>query len=722
MKSNNNNTKKNRRISQILIETFDSNKKKDRKKDGIQETIKNSDLYKKNIISSKERIIFFYKMKYSLKKKISSIYLDTSTNYNKMIINNILTNRISVIKEKYTEMLNEIESNDLLIKYIPKKNVHFYLKYLVVVYDKFYIPYPNYFKDIYIYSFMSQYLLKKQKILDETKENNKYIYIQQKIQKLFSNNPKETKILSSHLSSSDSENENFGKSKYIKGHDIDAENSQKSLDKLQDLLGKFNEDENKKHLRIYIRARSKSIKNIDTLFINYFKLNKPKKIKWKELYEIQNKKIMRNKKRKGTEVKINRNKVVIEKVVEKYKNKKILNKKTTIEERRKTLIDKKNEITEIKRILTQNDVGKNNKILDVVKRGFLFINDNEKNKNNNKTNLLIRSYNKNDIKCEEDKIDTNKDLEIKIKQILHKLSQNNHNHNYYYGENTNLLKKQKYIIKNLNDCLNEYRFYNTIINNSVEKQNYYEKKVIPGLFNNKVNILNNNQNLDIKIENSNKQKNYPSIMNFTPVRTKYSDKNTYTFCKKLYQKKNIYPDKKVKLNLLVNFNNKNRNYTERILFENEKTTQKIINNQMERLENSIYHYYKTLKNQRKPLTRYKLNNYNNINLSDINSKNKIKNKKNENIVMPRNKDLDYYNNNSNRKIQTYVKKNKDKLLIISLNNDKSINNIINDNIYSKDKNNESIKKVNKNTFFSYNNCKNQKPIKINFSKTLTIRK
>ena len=403
MKSYNNNIKKNKRISQLLIETFNTNKKQDAKLDG---PIKNSELYKKNIISSKERIIFFYKMKYSLKKKISSIYLDTSTNYNKMIINNILANRISVIKEKYTEMLNEIETNDLLIKYIPKKNVHFYLKYLVVVYDKFYIPFPNYFKDIYIYYFMSQYLLKKQKIINETRENNKYIYIQKKIQNLFSNQ-KEAKILSSHLSNSDSDYENFGKLKYMKGHDINAENSQKSWDKLQDLLDKFKEDENRKKLRIYIRARSKSIKNIDTLFINYSELKKPKKIKWKELYEIQNKKMTRNKKRKGTEVKVNRNKVVIEKVVEKCKNKRLL-KKRTIEERRKNLLDKKNEITEIKRILTLNDVEKNNKILDVVKRGFLFINDNDndKNRNKKKTNL-INSYNKNDT--EEDKIETNKD-------------------------------------------------------------------------------------------------------------------------------------------------------------------------------------------------------------------------------------------------------------------------------------------------------------------------
>jgi hypothetical protein len=154
-------------------------------------------------------------------------------------------------------------------------------------------------------------------------------------------------------------------------------------------------------------------------------------------------------------------------------------------------------MNEIRRILSINDVGKNNKILDVVKRGFIFLNEND-NDNVNKTKLSISSYNKKNIKkFEENMIETNK--EIKIKQKL------NYN-NYYKGEKYyNLFKNRNYIIKNLNNCLNEYRFYNKIVHNSIEKQKYYEKKVIPGLFNNKFNILSNNQNTCYKNENINKK-------------------------------------------------------------------------------------------------------------------------------------------------------------------------------------------------------------------------
>ena len=100
-----------------------------------------------------------------------------------MIINNILSNNISRIKEKYIEMLNEIESNDLLVKYLSKKDLFYFLNYLVVVYDKFYIQYPNYLKDPKIYNFMSKYLLKKQKMLDINKENNKILLIKKKLKK-----------------------------------------------------------------------------------------------------------------------------------------------------------------------------------------------------------------------------------------------------------------------------------------------------------------------------------------------------------------------------------------------------------------------------------------------------------------------------------------------------------------------------------------------------------
>ena len=134
-----------KRFSEILYNEFDKNTiLRNLKIEQINEQLKNSEFYKQKLSTRKKRIVFFYKTKYLLKKRISSLYLDSANNYNKMIINNILSNKISNIKQKYTEMLFDIEINDLFVKYIPKKDIYYFLKYLVVVYDKFYILYPNY--------------------------------------------------------------------------------------------------------------------------------------------------------------------------------------------------------------------------------------------------------------------------------------------------------------------------------------------------------------------------------------------------------------------------------------------------------------------------------------------------------------------------------------------------------------------------------------------------
>ena len=156
---------KKKRFSEILFNAFEANRIKKDKLNQVEGPIKNSEFYKKNIFTKRARIIFFFKLKYSLQKKISAKYFDSTRNYNRMIINNILSNEISLIKERYTEMLYEIEMNDLLMKYIPRKDVYIFLKYLVVVYDKFNIIYPNYIKDIKVYNFMSNYIIRKLMIL-----------------------------------------------------------------------------------------------------------------------------------------------------------------------------------------------------------------------------------------------------------------------------------------------------------------------------------------------------------------------------------------------------------------------------------------------------------------------------------------------------------------------------------------------------------------------------
>ena len=190
-----NNKKFDRRLSVILYNEFENNKN-NTNNENINELIKNTELYQKIISIRRNRIIFFYKLKYSLKQKIVKPFLDTANNYNKMMINNILSNKVSNLKLKYTEMLYEIETNDLINKFIQKGDIYYMLKYLVVINDKCHIQYPNYLKDINVYFFMSKYLLAKQKFFDRIKDNNNYNYMYNRIKKLFdTNNENEKKYL-----------------------------------------------------------------------------------------------------------------------------------------------------------------------------------------------------------------------------------------------------------------------------------------------------------------------------------------------------------------------------------------------------------------------------------------------------------------------------------------------------------------------------------------------
>ena len=721
-----------KRFSEILFNAFESNrKKKNVTNKGVNELIKNSEFYKQNIFSIRASIIFFFKTKYLLKKKISANYLDSMNNYNKMIINNILSNNISRIKEKYTEMLYNIESNDIVTKYIPKKDIYYFLKYLVVLYDKFYIQYPNYIRDFNVYFFMTKYLLKKQHNIDAIKEKNKNIYIEEKINKLFSKYPqREAKLLSSSLSSNDSE-KNYSKLKQMRGQgfSIDMGNSLDSLYKLESLVNKVDKNLEIPNIsNIYMIKRSKSFKNIDTFIINYPEMKKPKKVKWTELYEINSRKLMRDKKRKGTEFKLDRKRVSIEKVIEIDKvKKKIFKKKKTKKEIRQSIINKRNEIKEIRKILLEKDVAQNNKILDVVKRGFAFINENKPENSINK-NLLINSYLKKDIKLYEDREkannnnnnnNSNKEIEIKEKIIQLSKNKNFKCNNYYNSENYNLFKNRKYILKNLNDNLNEYRFYNKIKQNTLEKQKYYEKKINPRLFNIKIDSLLNIKNTNEINYKFNKTKILPFIDSITP---KSNKENTFiqTICKKLSKVSNNNIDFKIRNNNLLgpfDLKNKSEYYIDSFLSNNEKRNSKIFNNKMERLENSIYKYYKTnIKEKGIPLIEYKLNYFNRVHLTDKNnSKNNIRNKNIRNNVV-----FSKANNNtfSKKKIGPRLK-NKFNNEIILLENIKKSNDY--NNLSIKDKVIKNIKdKINQNSIEQIES--NDKYIKIRLSNSVRQRK
>lgn len=144
---------------------------------------------------------------------------------------------------------------------------------------------------------MSKYIYIKQKFIDRLNESNKQVYMKTNMKKFFSDNDfNESKIISSRISQSESEEE-IVKLKQIRGQgfDVDVENSQDSLDKLQNLVENLDkEPEIPIYKRILSRARSKTIKSANVFLFKYPNDEKSKQIKWASLYEINNKKIMRS--------------------------------------------------------------------------------------------------------------------------------------------------------------------------------------------------------------------------------------------------------------------------------------------------------------------------------------------------------------------------------------------------------------------------------------------
>ena len=599
----------------IIIQNKNTNKKYN-----LGETLKKSELYKYNIIQKKEVIKIIYKMKYLLKKRMRYIYLDTTTNYNKMIINNILENKFSIIKQKYIEMLNEIEPKEFINNYIPRKKVYYYLKYLIVTYDKFQMQYPNYLKDINVYYIMSKYLLSKQMMINRANENNNYVYIQRRIKKLFSKRKRlEGRILSTSFSVSESSEDNY----YIKL----IENSQDSLDKLENLANKMGKS--RKKINGIIFERSRSIKPNDTLLLKFGSIEKPRRVRRRSLYEISNKKIMRNLKRKGTEIKWRKNPIHIKKVILKDNLKKRIKKKT--------MLDKQNKVHDLKKLIFLNEVGNNKKVLDVMKRGFFFseVKSSDKNDNDNE-NLRNNTNNFIVIENNQENEKVNRIIE-KIKTLSKAKKKFSYN-NYYNGENFKFFKNLKYIIKNLNDSLNEYRFYNKKDYNNVERKKYYEEKVIPALFNNKMDSLLNNQFLNRKNEVNNKKGKVHSISPTTPSQKAYNTISE-TLCKKLEKFNNSLNKKNKNTNLILPFYNanmKNDYYYYLIMTEKPDDNSKKISNKLERVENCIYQFFKTnKKNNKIPLLKYKFNFINKKNLVESNS---------------------YSNNNNFKKISTLITK------------------------------------------------------------------
>ena len=694
--------------------------KKGNIKNGFGIELQNTELNKKNVFKKAERINCFTKLKYKIKRKLYSLYYDSRLNYNKLVINNILSNSPSRIKVIYTEMLNEIETIDLFCKYIYRRDVYYFLKYLVVVYDKNHMQYPNYLKNINVYNFMSKYLLQKQKFIDRASESNYHTYIHENIKKYFSNDISlDSRFFQSKMSQDNSEEENYVKIHQIRdqGFEVDDENSQDSLDKLQNLVLKISKSTVKKDKgKEYKRARSKSIKTIDTFLVKYINTEKNKRVKLTNLFSINNKKFLRSQKKKKTEI-----------VSDRKKKTMIINmKRTDMNNTRKKnsqrKMTRKQNITEMKKLVLLNDIGKNSRVLDIMKRGFLFIND-DKKINNNKAQ-------KNLIKIKEN--NKEKHNSLSIKRIDNKSINFNYSNDFYKGDNFLLFKNIKTIIKSLNDNLNDYQFYNRIPFNSSEKEKFYNRKVIKGIFNKNSNLILNFRKNKLKNE---KRKEFPSIGTNTSSRQTFNT-SADPRCKKFEKlNKNIIIKKKIKKNknslILPNYAHKKKSKYNIYCIKTDTSEEnpRLFRNQIERLENSIYSFNMANNTKNKKVFHSTLNDFNKVSGIDLNNSKDTMNKniKRNNLFITNSGNK--YNIISKRKFEFFIKNDKkifnntsyntnqtenievNKQNAFSMRNSKNINkNELNHISFNSSKYNFKLKNEKKNTHNDFLRPKNKKTV------------
>ena len=133
----------------------------------IQEILRITALQKERENEKKRQNILY--------KNINQYSINNSSNYYKMIINNLLSDKPNKLKSHFTEVLNVIETKDLLTNYFLKKESRIKLKYLTNLFAQNIRIYPNYIKNEKIYNIMSNYLIEKEKLILRIEKNKKHI-------------------------------------------------------------------------------------------------------------------------------------------------------------------------------------------------------------------------------------------------------------------------------------------------------------------------------------------------------------------------------------------------------------------------------------------------------------------------------------------------------------------------------------------------------------------
>ena len=131
----------------------------------IQAKLKQSYLKKvKNFEKKAGNIITKHKYKYSN---------EAQSNYYKMFIANITSEKSHRIRLKYTETALEVDPKEILNDYYRKHDCYSRLRIITKTYDNNIIFFPNYFVNENVYSIMEKYLEQKEKFIERAEKDIK---------------------------------------------------------------------------------------------------------------------------------------------------------------------------------------------------------------------------------------------------------------------------------------------------------------------------------------------------------------------------------------------------------------------------------------------------------------------------------------------------------------------------------------------------------------------
>lgn len=217
-------------------------------------------------------------------------------NYYVMLISNLITNKPNIIKYKYIELLNLIETKELLSHFYNKYESRIKLVYLTKLISKNTRNFPNYLVNPKIYFIMINHIIKKENMILHAEKNIKINNLKAQLSKYTKKEKKNFVTLEKAIESfTDTEsinienklfdfeiNESFN---YSSSSDNDSiSRVQNLIDDISLLLEHCEKNQNNKS--IIVKKSSKKIKKIRKNFIRFkskdFESNTLKSIKEKE--------------------------------------------------------------------------------------------------------------------------------------------------------------------------------------------------------------------------------------------------------------------------------------------------------------------------------------------------------------------------------------------------------------------------------------------------------